>query len=523
MTNVLTFKGLKKRFPNSYIFYASFNYLIINYFTLYLNIKKKLKVYFMYLFTQAINEELSFDIFYNSIKGKKHLLSINNDTQQLEKSIILLISISFGIELKAVVNLRWSELLIIGSENDAVVKEEFFFRKYFMPLNQDVRNIISDVYYALGFPLLDTYLLNKDFISNENPTELEKSIFIQSGLNSNINWFLSNYRNFDFNQFPKFIYGRKVIEVCGYNNVISKNLKQHFGFKKNEELFKFLNFPINSPIKFELSKIKITDGKYSEYNDGKKRSLNYTKNIFKLKDKNFNLLDNLNEPYCFQSFEAFSNFLISGDLFNKNLVYNSVRILLLIGLYNGIRLSSLLKLRWIDILIDKTTDKFFEVKKSIILNDKIINIGSIDDGIIVTHLGKHFLANGIKTHKARTKNTMFYKESIDLNTPIFVTNHNTPITQPSLLREIKKVLELMNFPHFNIITTKSPMIMFGRKIIEIRGDHKPTINALKEHFNFRTKKELFEFLKIDYNSKKDDYEFKGKVRKTIFDEILYDK
>jgi hypothetical protein len=118
---------------------------------------------------------------------------------------------------------------------------------------------------------------------------------------------------------------------------------------------------------------------------------------------------------------------------------------------------------------------------------------------------------------------MFYKESIDLNTPIFVTNHNTPITQPSLLREIKKVLKLMNFPHFKIITTKSPMIMYGRKIIEIRGDHKPTINALKEHFNFRTKKELFEFLKIDYNSKKDDYEFKGKVRKTIFDEILYDK
>ena len=63
--------------------------------------------------------------------------------------------------------------------------------------------------------------------------------------------------------------------------------------------------------------------------------------------------------------------------------------------------------------------------------------------------------------------------------------------------------------------------MYGRRIIELKGIHGPTLKLLKKRLNFRTTHKLFQFLEID--------EQKGNIGnelqeyESIHDHILYDK
>ena len=51
---------------------------------------------------------------------------------------------------------------------------------------------------------------------------------------------------------------------------------------------------------------------------------------------------------------------------------------------------------------------------------------------------------------------------------------------------------------------------------------KITIKKLKEHFKFKSKKELLDFLYLTGSKEKSSTNFKGKMRKNIFEDILYD-
>ena len=141
---------------------------------------------------------------------------------------------------------------------------------------------------------------------------------------------------------------------------------------------------------------------------------------------------------------------------------------------------------------------------------------------------EHFVYTAGKTqnitfyYKASLKQKFSERPSLEGN--VFVTNKNNPLTQPSLSREIKKALQNLRFPHAEKLTSTSTVIMYGRRIMEIKGDHKPTIQKLKEHFKFKSKKELFDFLHLtgSRDKAKEIYNFKGKVRKNIFEGILYD-
>ena len=196
---------------------------------------------------------------------------------------------------------------------------------------------------------------------------------------------------------------------------------------------------------------------------------------------------------------------------------NSIWLLLLLSLYNGVSTSKLLDLKWKDILKVGETQDDFEILSSCILDGVTIKIIEV----VRQNLLNHFQPRIKKTFRKETYTFDYYAPDCttlpELNSHVFITNTGSPLIQNSLSREMKKALKWWSFPHADKFTTKSTLIMWGRRIIEIRGDHKPTIKALKKHFNFKSQDELFKFLCINYNK-----EVKGKMRKNIFEEIFYD-
>jgi hypothetical protein len=187
------------------------------------------------------------------------------------------------------------------------------------------------------------------------------------------------------------------------------------------------------------------------------------------------------------------------------------------SLYNGVRISKLLDLKWRDILIENQTEDSFKIASSITLDNYTIKIQEV----VKENLFRHFQKRVEKIFKHGTFKHIYYepdsKSKPQLDSTIFITNTGNALTQNSLSREINSALKSWAFPHADKFTSKSPLIMWGRRIIEIRGDHKPTIKALKQHFNFKSQDELFKFLCIDYKK-----EVKGKTKNILFEEILYD-
>lgn len=425
--------------------------------------------------------------------------------------VLLILCLTTGVELETIVTLKWKDILALGSENDAEVKNELGIRKYLIPFHPKVKELISDLYAKLGFPILDS-LIVEGIYENKNFTNQKLAETI-SRMGKNRTKFLKidqeSLEKFDFEKNLLVLFGRKALETNGYSNKVSKQLKLHLGFKLNQELFDFLGYDSKESIEYNLHNI----------------NLNCKEPVFALPDKNFNDPKN---HYPFQKFTAFSKFLISELNFYKPTVTNSIRLLLIISLYNGIRPSTLIRLKWLDIIEVDNDEQSICIKDSVVFEGYHINISEWLKEKLLFHLEQildHLKDNPLEDDKNirySIRGKIRYKSQTDLNSSVFVMNTGNPITQPSLSREIKKALHQMGFPHANKITSKSTVIMYGRRIIEIKGDHKPTLQKLKEHFNFRSKAELFKFLYIDLKQEKKEFQFKGKVRETIFDEILYD-
>jgi hypothetical protein len=419
--------------------------------------------------------------------------------------VLFLLSLSTGLNLKLFLKWKWEDLLNMGSDNDAVVIEEIKFRKYLIPIQPIVQKSIAEMYSSLRYPKLDSYIFS-------GSAEVPKDIYIKRGIihitrrivNSVCN--ISEKENRDvintiyqYEYLTQILFGRKVFDTCGYTNETCRKLKQHFQFRSNSDLFSFLKYNSKNDIQFKLSNIDLIGGKQ----------------IINLDNKNFN-----NKDIPFQKFSSFEKYLTSVKLNDNNeLQIPSIILLLLISMYSGIRMSKLLNLTWEGIIKYDDFYKNIYVSNSINFNGYTINLNEN----LKTILEYHFrniskIKNGIQSDRIEKFDSL-----PNLQGKIFLMNNGNPITQPSLSREIKNVLQRIKFPYWDKVTNKTPLIMFGRRILEIKGDHKSTIAALVDFFNFRSKRQLFKFLYIDYNPKKDIYEFKGKSRNNIFDEIFYNK
>lgn len=466
-------------------------------------------------YTQKLKKQIEFDNLFEKCCSS----TLGSSSHFLIARVILILSYSTGIKMDFIMSLKWSDILLIGSENEAVIKKELVVRKYSIPIHKKVAEFLSIFYKKLGYPPINSMILNLDLVENNNLKYIQptnQSIF-ELGFPDYYKYVNGRdyFETLNFDTITQVVFGRKVFKVNGYSTKIAKKLKQHFELKTNEELYNFLGYNSKNEITYSISNINLTDGKGIKVDDNYQDYINYTKGIIELEDINFNT------GHPFQKFNAFSQFLLNGGTHWSRPDINSTKILLLIGLFNGVRLSTLLKLNWSDIIFLDETIKTIYIKNSIVLEGKTINLGlEVNERLFNLLSKKMEILNEGELFRGK-KGGFVYSNKPLLESKIFVTKNLNPLTQPSLLREIKKTLLFLKYPHYKSFTSKTTLIMYGRKIIEIKGDHKPTLIKLKEHFNFRTKGELFNFLYIKYDKLTDSYPFKGKSRNTIFDEIIY--
>ena len=178
-----------------------------------------------------------------------------------------------------------------------------------------------------------------------------------------------------------------------------------------------------------------------------------------------------------------------------------------------------------------TQNKIIINKIEIVLDEKILDkleryfeclnrirlIPGIDRDILMSSFSR---GTNPGAHRRKRKAGFLFYTKPDLSSYCFITNKGNPLTQPSLHREVIKALKLLKFQHADKFTTKSTLIMYGRRIIELKGNHKPTIKALKQHLNFKSTSELFKFLYInEYKGYKDS---SLKSFDSVFEHILYD-
>ena len=472
----------------------------------------------MYKITHNIERIIHFDLLRASFKHIEDSNDFNNNNVSSVYRAICILCMTTGLDMKLVYNLKWGDLLSLGSENNALVKEILKVRQFRIPIHNKVKQFLSSTYGWVGYPKLDIKLIDtfpKGKYDDRRHEWIVRSICSSAEIFKMNDKYL---QEFNYDNYTKILFGRKVFEVNGYSNDVSKYLKLHFGFHTNKELFQFLGYDSKNDIKCELNSINL-------FADG---------NFVMLEDKNFNEKSENNNYYPFQKFSAFSNFLTSGVLFHQEYIINSIRLLLLVSLYNGIKLTKLLKLKWCDIGEINAETKCIEIRSKNVFGEYHINIDEKFKKIIEAFF-IIILKNIIKeTHNLALKNNYdmeqysyenieeYYLNGVLINGFVFITNTGNPITQPSLSREIKKALRYLNFPHADKMTSNSTVIMYGRRIIEIKGDHKPTIKKLKEHFKFKSKKELLDFLYLTGSKEKSSTNFKGKMRKNIFEDILYD-
>ena len=452
--------------------------------------------------TQQILNLVNFDVLIKKCIYKPRNKFNNYD---LDFELLLLIGLVTGSKFTSLINLNWKDIVYLDSEDGFLAKEELIFRKYAICFHSIVKSRITETYIALDYPDLDSKILqsfSKIVLNSQNALESKIRILTFRILNLS-NDYEKIYRqtNMQFDTLTQILFGRKVFEVNGYSNEICKKLKQHFDFRFNKELFDFLEYNSKDEIKYEISEI----------------NLDCNRKLFSLEDKNFN------NSYSFQKFSVFSKFLFSKNQYSNKAITDSVIILLLMSLYNGIRPSTLIHLKWQDLIDFNDTNEKFVVKKFTYFRNYKIQINKEISKILINHFYRNDKIKDPDSYDSIKG--MFYSKNrthAKLTDYIFIMNSGNPLTQPSLSREIKKALLELKFPHYNKIKSTSTTIMYGRRIIEIRGDHKPTLNKLKEHFNFRSKKQLFAFLCINYNPVKDTYHFKGKMQNNIFEDILFD-
>ena len=316
----------------------------------------------------------------------------------------------------------------------------------------------------------------------------------------------------DFSRYPQILFGKQILIKNGYTNGVCKFLKNMFGFRLNKELENFLLIEDLSKCQLILLSIDLC----------------CPNELFVFNDKGFST----NRDYS--NFLAFNEYLTqysrkskysrSKDLFSRSIKakhYHSIYILIVVCLYNGLRPAFLKDLCWKDFVEINNEDQTLKIHSQFRYRGKTIIVPDIcthDINILCPICSHPFSYLELNTFRPYLKKNI--QNYIATNPKVFISAKGGDIQLQSLKRDIQKILKNLDFDFWNQVTTLSFQRMWGRRILEINGDHKPTIRQLKEHFNLKSKRELFHFLDV-FKSKNETSTFKGKIRETYSDYINY--
>lgn len=435
---------------------------------------------------------------------------------QMSKKVILILALITGLPLRSLICLNWNNILQYDGKGGATIKSQLEVdRKYDFHISLKVHKQIIQFYNYLGQPSFNTPIAEqlRGYSKLENwyaGTNVTLGLGKFENLEADI---ISKYKNEHLTQI---LFGRRVLETCGYSSKLCKFLMGLFKIESKDILLDFLGFKSKKDIAYSLNDISMNEGKKDRYQFGSSRSfLNDNKHFF-------NIIDNSDKYYPFQHFQLFYDFLKVVNLSSHDVKTRGVLSLLMISLTNGIRPSSLLKLKWSDVFeIGKKNGILdcYLLKKSFKFGRHIIKIDNHTMKLLIVQFSILHAGRGVKVDTDNRQLT-FLDGAPPLENECFITNRKNTLTQPSLLREIRKALQKAEFQHAEKFTTKSTMIMYGRRIIEMKGNHPQTIKALKKHFNFRRTQDLFDFLYIN-NKKGSNIPDIGEFS-SVFDHILYD-
>ncbi len=454
----------------------------------------------MYTFTQNV---LGHSFYY---KIYNRCCVLNNQTERdslVVAQMLLVLSITTGIKLSWIFKMRWNELIQYSNIGEPIARKSILFNNQRIPLTTKVTSKIIHCYIHIGMPPLEnsphSSLESDSWQDYSTPEKLLKGLVFWSYFKNYPNWVDDS--SFDYDSYSQVLFAHRVLTVYGYTNSISKQLKHHFNFALNKDLFSFLSLEKDIKTMFQLKNIQLDKGE-----------------LFLFNDKDFS------QGYNFQNFGVFVNQLINANRSSKNKKSNSIRILLLLSIYTGLKPSLLLNLKWEDIYAIDEQNKTMKPNGSF----KIQNHEYFLERIIIPLLNYHcpyYPKNVVRPYvNDRTCNEVLYLKmaySKHKNDYVFILSNGNKIPQQSLSREIKIGLKNIDFPYWNSVTTTSTQIMYGRRILEIMGDHKPSIRELKKKLNCTTTKDLFELLHV-LRAKNEISLFKGKRRESIFEIANYD-
>ncbi|AXG73844.1 hypothetical protein DVK85_06165 [Flavobacterium arcticum] len=381
--------------------------------------------------------------------------------------LLLIVILSTGLPISEINKLRWEDILDVGGIDGVKAKEQLFVRRYANYIHPIIQVKIETLYVqgflspkmtSLLFPAHKTenaLFYLHAFLSIE---QKHFSIYCQEGHPMDITL---------FNYFFQATFGRQVVRVCGFNKETSRQLRRHFRVKSNDEVLYLLC--MDKPTVFNLENLNL-----------------YGQEYLYLESRNFE------NGYAFQSFIYLNKFL--EDIIFECQRDAAMQCLMLLSLHNGIKMSALLKIESSDVYFKKDS-----------LNPEAI--------MFCNH--KLVLSKTIESAFKR----YFFKYGYDNSLPLFRTNRGNRISPSSLQRELTSVMKQFGHKYYKSFNQDSFLISWGRRVISITGDHKPTIKALKERLKLKTEQDLYRFLQLQ-NPKK-GYSIKGRYEKDIYRAITY--
>lgn len=410
-------------------------------------------------------------------------------TSKQKESILVAIALTTGIPISHFAGKYWDEFITIEVNGRYVVNPKILYRNELHILPWIVVDLIKRVKQSNNLPTDEKILSDFDwgsFIYNK----FLKKYFPEKDI--------SDF-DIDFLYYPQILFGRQILIKNGYSNGVGKFLKSMFGFRLNEELEKFLLIEDLSKCKLQLLSIDL----YSPVE------------LFVFKDKGFST----NRDYY--NFLAFNEYLMQCISKKKDAHTRSIYLLIVICLYNGLRPAFLKNLCWKNFVEINNDDKTFKIHSEFKYRGKIIIIPIIFEEEInrLCPINSSFsIHRNLGTFQPYIESK--FENYIKNNPKVFISPKGGDLQLQSLKRDIQKTLKKLDFPYWNQVTTLSFQRMWGRRILEINGDHKPTISQLKKHFNMKSKRELLLFLDA-LKSKNEASTFKDKRRETYSDYVNY--
>lgn len=426
---------------------------------------------------------------------------------------ILIIAMASGLPLEEVIHLKWKDIVTADSRGQISITKELNGIQD-LTISIKLSKQLLDNYKALNQPKLESKIIN-GLSKHKELDELLLPLNIAIGLDKTKGIDKEAYISFKNKYLTQILFGRRVFEVCGYTNETCQYLKKHLKIRTHQKLFDFLGYKSKEDIEYHLSDISMIEGT-------KDRFVHGDPPCFLEDDKHFGISkEGISDVYYpFQHFQVFYDFLNNIRQKKYSTLTQSLLVLLMLSLTNGIRLSTLLDLKWSDLFSIgvNLTSLCLIIKKKVTLGRFQLQIDTGTAEKILIYYQGILHQNGITGYYDSDKLT-FDGELPDLDDNCFVNNQQNPITSHNIKRYLDTALKELNFEHAKKITLKSTLIMYGRRIVELKGNHKPTIQLLKEHFKYRRAYDLFKFLHISEQKGN-----KGEIIEinSVFDHILYD-